>query len=492
MKHTIKFISIFLCCVMLLTLLGCSDNTNSAIIYYGVDTHPESLDPQTADSFIELMLVRNLYEGLLRENEQGEIVNGVAESYSKSGLVYTFKLNKDAVWADGTGITANDFIFALRRAVNPVTASPNAACLFAIKNAEAIYNGKKNISTLGVKKTDDYTLTIELVREDANFLYTLTTAICMPCNEKFFGNSIGKYGMSYDTVLCNGSYKLTKWNTEDFAMRIAANRSYTGTFIPKNAAVYFTKNIKIDTLESLNKSYVDIAEISASNKNSAEASGFTTKRINNKVWLLSLGKSYTMNMKHSLHLSAINADDFSDIAETYSYAGKIIPDVLGNSNLESVNLYDATRSQQLYNSEIKRFSDNKFPQKVIYYCGDSTTTELVKKIAGHFQQNLGTYINIEKTDSLPELNGKTSNDDYHISIFSTEVNERNVYKYMNCLGVNFGGSLTNDMQSEIFKFGNIVPIAYSGTYFAYDDCLSNITFFNTNGIIDFSFIIKSN
>lgn len=490
MKHIHKLISLFLCCALMLTLFGCSDNTSSAIIYYGVETHPESLDPQTADSFIELMLVRNLYEGLLRENEKGEIVNGVAESYVKNGLIYTFNLKNDAVWADGTGITADDFIFAFRRAVDPVTASPNAACLFAVKNAEAIYNGKMNKSALGISKVDDYTLTIELIREDANFLYTLTTAICMPCNEKFFGNSIGKYGMSYDTVLCNGSYKLTKWNTEDFAMRIAANSKYIGSFIPKNSAVYFTKNTKIDTLESLNKSYVDIAEISATNKKSAEASGFTTKRINNKVWLLSLGSDYSRDMKYALHLSAINADDFTDIADTYSFADKIIPDVLGNGALESVNLYDATLSKQLYNKEIKRFSENVFPQSTIYFCGDDTTTELVKKIAGHFQQNLGTYVNIEKINSQSALNGKTANDNYHIAVFSAEVNEKNIYKYMNNLGTHYNGNLDTNLQNDIFKYGNITPIAYSGTYFAYDDCLSNITFFDTNGIIDFSFLIK--
>lgn len=492
MKIFNKIISVFLCCAVLITLFGCSDNTNSAIIYYGVDTCPDSLDPQTADTFIELMLVRNLYEGLLRENENGEIVGGIAESYTKNGLTYTFNLKKDAVWSDGTNITADDFIFALQRAVNPVTASPNVACLFSVKNAEAIYNGKNSVSALGITKTDDYTLTVELIREDENFLYTLTTAICMPCNEKFFNNSIGKYGMSYSTVLCNGSYRLTKWNTEDFAIRIAANSKYTGSFIPKNSAVYFTKNTKIDTLESLNKSYVDIAEISAVNKNAAENSGYTTKRINNKVWLLSLGGGFTQNMKYALHMSAINSDDFTDISDTYTFADKILPDVLSSDNIGTVNLYNAEFSKQLYNSEIKLFTDSVFPQNKILYFGDDTSTNLVKKIAGHLQQNLGTYVNIEKTNSLSALNYKTAGDEYHIAVFSTEVNEKNIYKYLNSLGIDCNVNLSTDKQTEIFKYGNIIPIAYSGTYFAYDDCLSNIKFFNTNGIIDFSFITKSN
>ena len=108
------------------------------------------------------------------------------------------------------------FVFAFRRAVLPETKAPFASRLFPIENAKEINEGKKSAETLGVSAPDSTTLIIKLSYEDGDFEEALTTSVAMPCNEKFFTESAGKYGLSSDHTLSSGSYNLTKWNKEAF------------------------------------------------------------------------------------------------------------------------------------------------------------------------------------------------------------------------------------------------------------------------------------
>ena len=107
----------------------------------------------------------------------------------------------DAFWSNGEKVTANDFVFAMRRAINPKTESPNAQLLYCIKNAKKIHTSNTPVNALGVTALNDLTLKIELQESDPDFLYVLTTAICMPCNEKFFNECAGKYGLFADCII---------------------------------------------------------------------------------------------------------------------------------------------------------------------------------------------------------------------------------------------------------------------------------------------------
>jgi oligopeptide transport system substrate-binding protein len=167
-----KIISIIISVIFLFSLTAC-DNTEKAYIYFYMKEQPQTLDPQTAKTDEDLLIVRNIFEGLLRKDEKGKIVCGVAESYNLNGLTYTFKLKKDAIWSNEVPITAHDFVFAFKRAVKPETKSPFVKRLFTIKNAKAINKGKKDVNSLGVKALDTHTLQIILNENDKNFEETL-------------------------------------------------------------------------------------------------------------------------------------------------------------------------------------------------------------------------------------------------------------------------------------------------------------------------------
>lgn len=120
--------------------------------------------------------LRQLFEGLLNEDLTGAMVAGVAESHEVSDdqKTYTFKL-RDASWSNGDPLTANDFVFAWRRVVDPATASEYAWFmeLMNVANAAEIVKGEKQPEELGIKALDDKTLEVTLTTPTPYFLKTL-------------------------------------------------------------------------------------------------------------------------------------------------------------------------------------------------------------------------------------------------------------------------------------------------------------------------------
>lgn len=249
MKKLISLILVLvsICCVF----SSCQKEDEETELYYPVTEDFRSLDPQIATDDSSKLIAYNCFEGLVRVNEKGEIVPAGAETWSVSAdsLAYTFSLRRDAQWyltntskeelsdtdpekSDlpanfDTRVTAKDYVFGLKRAVDPATGAADGKYLAAIRNASDILEGKKQISELGVEAIDDYTLKITLDYADPNFLYYLTRLAAMPCNEQFFNACKGRYGLSMEYLLCNGAYMVYRWGLGSL-IRLENNPLYTG------------------------------------------------------------------------------------------------------------------------------------------------------------------------------------------------------------------------------------------------------------------------
>ena len=320
MKKIFKTISVFLSLLFILTATGCKKDYKKSYIYFELSEKPSTLDAQTASFDSELLIVRNIYEGLLRKNENGDIVCGVAENYNKNGLTYTFNLRENANWSNGEKLTANDFVYALRRAVSPETKSPFAGRLFCIKNAREIYNGKADLNSLGVSAENENTLVIELCCEDKDFENTLTTSVCMPCNEKFFKSCVGKYGLKSEYTISNGSYSITKWNKDDFGIRLYKNKEYNGDFSPLNSAVFLSCREDEKPLELLKDNHTDISFLKGSEIKDAKANGLSVISYQNISWVMTIGKEFSKDVRKAL-LMSVSPDIYGNpLPDGYSVA----------------------------------------------------------------------------------------------------------------------------------------------------------------------------
>ncbi|MEI8596166.1 ABC transporter substrate-binding protein [Photobacterium sp. Hal280] len=172
-----------------------------------------SIDPHKTEGVPESHVIRDLLEGLVNQDGDGNTIPGVAESWeTKDNRTFIFHLRKDAKWSNGDPVTAGDFVYSFKRAVDPATASPYSWYLemTTMKNAADIIAGKKDKDTLGVFAEDDNTLRIELDQAVPYFVKMMGHTTVKPVNQKV----VEKFGDDWtkpENFVGNGAYVMDKW-----------------------------------------------------------------------------------------------------------------------------------------------------------------------------------------------------------------------------------------------------------------------------------------
>ena len=194
-------------------------------------TPVQSLDPATAVDQTSITLLANVMEGLYRLDEKNQPQPALAAGQPKvsnDGKTYTIVIRDGAKWSDGTPITAEDFVVAWQRVVDPETASPNVELFSTIKNAKEIISGKQPKEKLGVKSNGEQTLIIELEEPTPYFTDLLALTAYFPVQQKAIKENGKNYGTSKKSIETNGAYTLTNLDgvgTSD-KWTIAKNEKY--------------------------------------------------------------------------------------------------------------------------------------------------------------------------------------------------------------------------------------------------------------------------
>lgn len=195
-----------------------------------LETPVESLDPQQATDGTSFEVIADYTDGLMQMDADGKAVEALAESYeiSEDGLTYTFHL-RDASWSNGDPVTANDFVYAWQRAVDPDIASEYAYMLSdigQIVNAAEIISGEKDKSELGVTAVDDKTLEVKLNVPVSYFLSLMYFPTYYPVNQAFVEEVGDTFGTSPETVLSNGAFVLDTYEPAATAIHLTKNEDY--------------------------------------------------------------------------------------------------------------------------------------------------------------------------------------------------------------------------------------------------------------------------
>jgi oligopeptide transport system substrate-binding protein len=188
---------------------------------------PESIDPALNTTVNGGTIIIACFEGLTSLNEKDEPVPGVAESWdiSPDKTKYTFHLRKDAKWSDGKPVTAGDFAYAWKRALNPDTAAEYCYQLFYIKNAPEFNEGKAKAEDLGIKVVDDYTLEVELSAPTPYFLNLTAFPTLFPVRQDIIEQYGDQWTLKPETYIGNGPFKMTEWQSKDH-MKFVKNENY--------------------------------------------------------------------------------------------------------------------------------------------------------------------------------------------------------------------------------------------------------------------------
>ena len=196
-------------------------------ITLALSTEPPQLDSTRATDSVSGQILGHVMEGLVRYDEFNRIVPGVAERWEIGPSEAVFHLRDDGRWSDGTPVTAHDFVFAWRKALEPATASEYAFILYAIENARAVNEGELPATALGATAVDDLTLAVRLERPIGYFDKLVAFPTYYPIKQAFYEGRDGRYGADAEDLLYNGPFVIERW-VHGAQLRMARNDAYWG------------------------------------------------------------------------------------------------------------------------------------------------------------------------------------------------------------------------------------------------------------------------
>ncbi|URM32036.1 peptide ABC transporter substrate-binding protein [Cytobacillus firmus] len=205
-----------------------------------INTEPPSLNPGLAEDATSGTVLRQILEGLTRIGKDGKPENAMAEDVKVSDdqKTYTFKI-RDAKWSNGDAVTANDFVYAWKWALDPANNSTYAYQLYYIEGAEAANTGEGSLDAVGVKAVDDKTLEVKLVNPTPYFLELTAFYTYLPVNSKVAEANPEWATDAGENYTTNGPFHLTEWSHSD---KIVLEKSET---------YWDAETVKLDSIEMI-------------------------------------------------------------------------------------------------------------------------------------------------------------------------------------------------------------------------------------------------
>ncbi len=442
-----KFFALILMTATLM-LTGCGGGgSDSGKLSVMLGSNVVSLDSAQATDLASFEVIADCIDGLTQFDAKGNPVPALAESYtiSDDGKTYTFKL-RDAKWANGDDVTAEDFVFAWRRHCQLANEyayifGNTAAC---IKNADAVTKGA-DPATLGVSAPDAKTLVVELEAPVIFFPSLMVFPTFYPINEKFYSSlDAGTYGTTPETFLSNGAFRLTGylpgtaniqleknesyWNAENVALE---NFQYQVVTSSDNALTAFkngtlnlaqisgnqvkhtqedaelSKDLKIISTGLLQ--YLSFNQDPKNHHAGALSNANLRLAISNAIDRESLVGNYVMNGSRATYTAV--PLDFAPNAKTGAYFAanqNQFADVIG---------FDIERARNFLDNAKAELGTDSFALNMIYANdGGDTVVKVAQAIKSQVEANLhGVTINLQPMPKAEYLTNVTSNN-YDIAL----------------------------------------------------------------------------
>lgn len=202
---------------------------------------PASIDPHRVSGDWENRIVGDYIEGLMTEDIGAQPILGQASGYtiSDDGLVYTFTIRDDAVWSDGTPVTAGDFEYAFKRLLDPEMAADYAYLQYLIAGAEAYNSGEGAADDVGIRVIDDKTIEFTLAAPAPFFLDALTHYTAYPV-PRHLVDELGEDWIRPENIVANGPYKIVEWVPNSFIRAEKNDTYYDADNVQIDEVVYYS------------------------------------------------------------------------------------------------------------------------------------------------------------------------------------------------------------------------------------------------------------
>ena len=436
---------IFMAALLLVTMIftGCggSDSAgNDGKLSVMLGSNVVSLDSANATDVNSFELIADCIDGLMQLDSNGKPVPAIAESFdvSADGKIYTFHL-RDAKWANGETVTAEDFVFAWRRHCQKAEEysyimGDTVAC---VKNADAVIKGG-DPTTLGVSAPDSKTFVVELNAPVPFFPSLMTFPTFYPINEKFYNNlADGTYGTSPETFLSNGAFVLANYVPGAANIQLKKNDSYwdaqkvsidgfqyqvvtssdnaltsfkNGTLNLVNISGNQVEHVKKDsdlatklrTFSSGNLSYLSFNQDPKNHHAGALANANLRLAISNAIDRESLVNNFVMTGAKATYTAV--PVDFAPNANT----GKFFSE--DQNQFSDVVSFNVAKAQEFLSKAKAELGKENFDLDLIYSNDGDANTKIVQAIKSQVEGNLpDVKINLQPMPKAEYLSNVTSN-----------------------------------------------------------------------------------
>lgn len=422
-----KVMGIFLTAMLVFVLAACTANESAGsdtldngdkseakekILRLNNGAEPTSFDPVIGFDAVSWNALNNLMEGLTRLGKEHEPEAATAEKWdiSEDGKTYTFHIREDAKWSNGDDLTANDFVFAWKRLLNPETGSGAAFLGYFIEGGEAYNSGTGSAEDVKVKAVDEKTFEVTLISPQAYFLSVIANPAFFPVNEKVATETPDWFAEA-ETFVGNGPFSLESWeHDKEF-------------FMKKNDQYWDAKNVKLDgvhwaIVEDTNTEFqlyetgeldssdvpADLSEklFSEGKANVEEQAGDYFYRMN-----VTLEPFQNVNIRKAFAM-AVDQKQIVDFVtknqETAAY-GFVSPgfkDPSGKDFREAngdLVKTDAAEAKALLEKGMKEEGYDKLPEVTLSYNTDDTHKKIAEALQQMFKENLGVDVKLANLEA---------------------------------------------------------------------------------------------
>jgi len=200
-------------------------------------TWPDTLAPQKTSFSNEIAVLLMNYEGLTRFDKDLKTVPAAAEKweYNQDATQITFHLRDGLKYSDGSPLTAQDFVNAVYRTLDPHSPGDYQTSLGMIKGADAIINtaiptDEAKLAgldkALGVKATDDKTLVFDLTQPTPYFHTLAGIWVMFPAKQDLIDKGGEQWYEDAANQVGNGPFQITKIDKASNLIEFKANENY--------------------------------------------------------------------------------------------------------------------------------------------------------------------------------------------------------------------------------------------------------------------------
>ncbi len=226
-------------------------------LHLGNGSEPTTLDPHKSSGTWEDRIISDALMGLTQDDAAGRPIPGMAERWETSadGLTWRFYL-RDAKWSDGAPVTADDFVFAIRRILDPKTASQYSSLLYMIEGAQAATEGKGSLESVGVRAVSPSVLEFRL-NHPAPYLPEVAKHYSMYPVPRHVVEKWGDAWTRPEHFVGNGPFTVREWRLGDYVRSVKSPTFYEADKVCADEVYYYPTNDAISAERRVRRGELD-------------------------------------------------------------------------------------------------------------------------------------------------------------------------------------------------------------------------------------------